>query len=57
MGRVFEAEECRLSPRLAKREAMAVASVSPLLTMFRVPRPVHTIRLRSRGQIDMEREL
>lgn len=39
------------------REAMAVASVSPLLTMFRVPRPVRTIRLRSRGQIDMEREL
>lgn len=33
---------------LEHREATAVASASPLLTMFRVPRPVRTIRLRRR---------
>src|SRR3954453_13297087 len=31
-----------------RREAAAAASASPLLTMFRIPRPVRTIRLRSR---------
>lgn len=31
-----------------RREAVAAANVSPLLTMFRVPRPVRTIRLRGR---------
>jgi hypothetical protein len=31
-----------------RREAIAAANASPLLTMFRVPRPVHTIRLRGR---------
>src|SRR3954447_17444385 len=41
----------------ARREAAAAASASPLLTMFRVPRPGRTIRLRSRGKIDSEREL
>jgi DNA-binding transcriptional ArsR family regulator len=40
-----------------RREAAAAASASPLLTMFRVPRAVRTIRLRSRGKIDTEREL
>jgi DNA-binding transcriptional ArsR family regulator len=40
-----------------RREAAAAASASPLLTMFRVPRPVRTIRLRSRGKTDSEREL
>jgi DNA-binding transcriptional ArsR family regulator len=40
-----------------RREAAAAASASPLLTMFRVSRAVRTIRLRSRGRIDSEREL
>jgi DNA-binding transcriptional ArsR family regulator len=39
-----------------QREAAAEANVSPLLTMFRVPRPVRTIRLRSRSRIDAEQE-
>jgi class 3 adenylate cyclase len=36
--------------------AAAEAHASPLLTMFRVPRPVRTIRLRSRSRIDAEQE-
>jgi DNA-binding transcriptional ArsR family regulator len=39
-----------------QREAMTAASVSPVLTMFRVPRPVHTIRLRSQRNTEAERE-
>jgi DNA-binding transcriptional ArsR family regulator len=39
-----------------RREAMAASNASPLLTMFRVPRPVRTIRLRSQGRIDAERD-
>ena len=39
-----------------RREAADAASASPLLTMFRVPRPVRTIRLRGRSGIDAERE-
>lgn len=39
-----------------RREAAAAASSSPLLTMFRVPRPVRTIRLRGRNQVDAERD-
>jgi hypothetical protein len=39
-----------------RREAVAAASASPLLTMFRVPRPVRTIRLRSRRQVESERD-
>ena len=39
-----------------QREAAAAADTSPLLTMFRVPKPVRTIRLRSRRKIDAERE-
>jgi DNA-binding transcriptional ArsR family regulator len=37
-----------------RREAAAAANASPLLTMFRVPRPIRTIRLRSRSRIDAE---
>jgi len=36
-----------------RREA-AGASASPLLTMFRLPRPTRTIRLRSRSKFDAE---
>jgi DNA-binding transcriptional ArsR family regulator len=39
-----------------RREAVAAANSSPLLTMFRVPRPVRTIRLRGRHQGDAERD-
>lgn len=39
-----------------RREAAAAANTSPLLTMFRVPRPVRTIRLRGRGRVDAERD-
>jgi|SRR3954447_3513619 len=39
-----------------RREAAAQAKLSPLLTMFRVPRPVRTIRLRGRSTIDAEQE-
>lgn len=39
-----------------RREAAAAAATSPLLTMFRVPRPVRTIRLRSRRQVESERD-
>jgi len=39
-----------------RREAAAAAESSSLLTMFRVPRRVRTIRLRGRGGIDSERE-
>jgi DNA-binding transcriptional ArsR family regulator len=39
-----------------QREATAAANASPLLTMFRVPRPVRTIRLRSRREADAEGE-
>jgi len=39
-----------------QREAAAAAMASPLLTMFRVPRPVRTIRLRGRREIDGGRE-
>jgi hypothetical protein len=37
-----------------QREAAAGASASPLLTMFRIPRPTRTIRLRGRSKIDAE---
>ncbi|HEX5592171.1 MAG TPA: helix-turn-helix domain-containing protein [Solirubrobacterales bacterium] len=39
---------------MERREAAVAASASPLLTMFRTPRPVRTIRLRGRtsGQGD-----
>jgi len=37
-----------------RTEVAAGASRSPLLTMFRVPRPTHTIRLRARSKIDAE---
>jgi DNA-binding transcriptional ArsR family regulator len=40
-----------------RREAAAETNSSPLLTMFRVPRPVRTIRLRGRSGIDGERGL
>jgi DNA-binding transcriptional ArsR family regulator len=33
-----------------RREAVAKASASPLLTMFRTPRPIRTIRLRGRSE-------
>lgn len=39
-----------------RREAAVEANSSPLLTMFRVPRPVRTIRLRGRSQVDAERD-
>lgn len=39
------------------REAAVEANRSPLLTMFRVPRPVRTIRLRGRSGVDGERDL
>jgi len=39
-----------------RREAAAAANGSPLLTMFSVPRPVRTIRLRGRSQVDAERD-
>lgn len=39
-----------------RREAAAAADSSPLLTMFRVPRPVRTIRLRGRRQVESERD-
>ena len=40
-----------------ERTAAAVeANASPLLTMFRVPRPVRTIRLRGRSTTDAEPE-
>jgi len=39
-----------------RREAAAGASGSPLLTMFRVPRPGHTIRLLPRRKIDAEQD-
>lgn len=39
-----------------RRREEAVAKASPLLTMFRVPRPVRTIRLRGKGSADAERE-
>lgn len=38
------------------REAAAEANLSPLLTMFRVPRPVRTIRLRGRKAVEAEQE-
>jgi DNA-binding transcriptional ArsR family regulator len=37
-----------------RREAVVAAKTSPLLTMFRIPRPVRTIRLRGRSRIDTE---
>jgi len=37
-----------------RREAALRAGASPLLTMFRVPRPVVTVRLRGRQEIDLE---
>lgn len=40
----------------SRREAAAAAGSSTILTMFRVPRPVHTIRLRSRRQVESERD-
>jgi hypothetical protein len=39
-----------------RREVVESANASPALTMFRVPRPVRTIRLRSRRKIDAEGE-
>jgi hypothetical protein len=39
-----------------RREAAAAAEASPLLTMFRVPRPVRTIRLRSQREVESERD-
>jgi len=39
-----------------QRDASATANASPLLTMFRAPRPVRTIRLRSQRELDAERE-
>lgn len=39
-----------------RREAAAEANASPFLTMFRVPRPVRTIRLRRRSAMEAERE-
>jgi DNA-binding transcriptional ArsR family regulator len=39
-----------------QREAAIEANGSPLLTMFRVPRPVRTIRLRGRSETDAERD-
>lgn len=39
-----------------RQEAVAASNVSALLTMFRVPRPVRTIRLRGQGRIDTERD-
>jgi DNA-binding transcriptional ArsR family regulator len=38
-----------------RREALAAANASPLLTMFRVPRPVRTIRLRGRSRPEGDR--
>jgi DNA-binding transcriptional ArsR family regulator len=35
-----------------RREAVAEEKASPLLTMFRLPRPVRTIRLRGRDRFD-----
>jgi DNA-binding transcriptional ArsR family regulator len=37
-----------------QREATTAASVTALLTMFRAPRPIRTIRLRGRGKTDAE---
>jgi len=59
---VLEDEEVRAVLRATervdreRREAAAAANVSPLLAMFRVPRPVHTIRLRSRGNLEVEQD-
>src|SRR3954466_14561427 len=39
-----------------QKRATATAAASPLLTMFRVPRPVRAIRLRGRSTIDAEHE-
>jgi DNA-binding transcriptional ArsR family regulator len=39
-----------------RREAAAAANASPLLTMFRIPRPIRTIRLRGRNELDAERD-
>lgn len=39
-----------------RRDAAVAADASPLLTMFRVPRPVRTLRLRSRSRVDAERD-
>jgi Helix-turn-helix domain len=40
-----------------RSEAVARETPSPLLTMFRIPRPVRTIRLRSRRKTDEDGEL
>lgn len=37
-----------------RREAVAEANASPLLTMFRIPRPVRSIRLRGLRRVDAE---
>jgi DNA-binding transcriptional ArsR family regulator len=53
---VVEDEEVRAVLRATERqdreqrEALVRAHSSPLLTMFRTPRPVHTLRLRSRAR-------
>jgi Helix-turn-helix domain len=39
-----------------RREAAAAANASPLLTMFRIPRPVRTLRLRGRSKVDAEQD-
>jgi hypothetical protein len=39
-----------------RREAVAQERASPLLTMFRLPRPIRTIRLRSQRRIDADPE-
>jgi DNA-binding transcriptional ArsR family regulator len=39
-----------------RREAAAAANASPLLTMFRVPRPARTLRLRGRSKVDAEQD-
>jgi len=39
-----------------RREAVARETASPLLTMFRVPRPIRAIRLRSQRETDREGE-
>lgn len=39
-----------------RREAAVAAGSSPLLTMFRVPRPVRTIRLRRRNEAGAGRD-
>jgi DNA-binding transcriptional ArsR family regulator len=62
VSEVLEDDEVRAALRATeqwdreRQEAMAAANASPLLTMFRVPRPVRTIRLRNRGRIDVERD-